>query len=49
MSYRMLHTIRRLMCDKFSILCTIAELEAKQLREDAKEESKKGEKGTGIR
>jgi hypothetical protein len=26
MSYRMLHTIRRLMCDKFSILCTMAEL-----------------------
>jgi dUTP pyrophosphatase len=34
MSYRMLHTIRRLMCDKFSVLCTLAELNAKQLRED---------------
>jgi dUTP pyrophosphatase len=34
MSYRMLHTIRRLMCDKFSALCTIAELNAKQERED---------------
>jgi dUTP pyrophosphatase len=34
MSYHMLHTIRRLMCDKFSVLCTRAELNAKQLRED---------------
>jgi dUTP pyrophosphatase len=34
MSYRMIHTIRRLMCDKFSILCTMAELNAKQERED---------------
>jgi dUTP pyrophosphatase len=33
MSYRMLHTIRRLMCDKFSILCTLAELnEREELR-----------------
>jgi dUTP pyrophosphatase len=33
MSYRMLHTIRRLMCDKFSVLCTIAELnEREELR-----------------
>jgi dUTP pyrophosphatase len=34
MSYRMIHTIRRLMCDKFSVLCTIEELNAKQLRKD---------------
>jgi dUTP pyrophosphatase len=34
MSYRMIHTLRRLMCDKFSVLCTRAELNAKQLRED---------------
>jgi predicted HAD superfamily Cof-like phosphohydrolase len=33
MSYRMIHTIRRLMCDKFSVLCTREELNAKQLRE----------------
>jgi len=33
MSYKMIHTIRRLMCDKFSILCTLAELNEKQLRE----------------
>jgi dUTP pyrophosphatase len=32
MSYRMIHTIRRLMCDKFSILCTLSELNEKQLR-----------------
>jgi dUTP pyrophosphatase len=33
MSYRMLHTIRRLMCDKFSVLCTLAELnEREELR-----------------
>jgi dUTP pyrophosphatase len=33
MSYRMIHTIRRLMCDKFSVLCTIAELnEREELR-----------------
>jgi dimeric dUTPase (all-alpha-NTP-PPase superfamily) len=33
MSYRMIHTIRRLMCDKFSILCTLAELnEREELR-----------------
>jgi dUTP pyrophosphatase len=30
----MIYAIRRLMCDKFSVLCTIAELNAKQLRED---------------
>jgi dUTP pyrophosphatase len=30
----MIYTLRRLMCDKFSVLCTIAELNAKQLRED---------------
>jgi dimeric dUTPase (all-alpha-NTP-PPase superfamily) len=30
----MIETARRLMCDKFSVLCTIAELNAKQLRED---------------
>jgi dUTP pyrophosphatase len=34
MSYRMIEAARRLMCDKFSILCTLAELNAKQLRED---------------
>jgi dUTP pyrophosphatase len=34
MSYHMIHTIRRMMCDKFSILCTIAELNAKQEREE---------------
>lgn len=34
MSYRMIHAARRLMCDKFSILCTIAELNDKQLKED---------------
>jgi dUTP pyrophosphatase len=28
----MIHTIRRLMCDKFSVLCTLAELNEKQLR-----------------
>jgi hypothetical protein len=33
MSYRMIHELRRLMCDKFSILCTISELNEKQLRE----------------
>jgi dUTP pyrophosphatase len=33
MSYRMIHTIRRLMCDKFSILCTLEELnEREELR-----------------
>jgi dUTP pyrophosphatase len=30
MSYRMLHTIRRLMCDKFSILCTLEELNERE-------------------
>jgi dUTP pyrophosphatase len=34
MSYRMIEAARRLMCDKFSVLCTLAELDAKQLRED---------------
>jgi hypothetical protein len=34
MSYRMIYTLRRLMYDKFSILCTYSELNAKQLRED---------------
>jgi dUTP pyrophosphatase len=34
MSYRMIYTLRRLMCDKFSVLCTLAELNEKQLRED---------------
>lgn len=34
MSYRMIHEARRLMCDKFSILCNLAELNAKQLKED---------------
>jgi dUTP pyrophosphatase len=33
MSYRMIETARRLMCDKFSVLCNLAELNAKQLRE----------------
>jgi dimeric dUTPase (all-alpha-NTP-PPase superfamily) len=33
MSYRMFHEIRRLMCDKFSVLCTISELnEREELR-----------------
>jgi dUTP pyrophosphatase len=33
MSYRMIHTIRRLMCDKFSVLCNLAELnEREELR-----------------
>jgi dimeric dUTPase (all-alpha-NTP-PPase superfamily) len=32
MSYRMLHTIRRLMCDKFSVLCTMAELNEREER-----------------
>lgn len=35
MSYRMIHAARRLMCDKFSILCTISELNAKQTKEEA--------------
>jgi dUTP pyrophosphatase len=30
----MIEIARRLMCDKFSVLCTLAELNAKQLRED---------------
>jgi dUTP pyrophosphatase len=34
MSYRMIFTLRRLMCDKFSVLCNLAELNEKQLRED---------------
>ena len=34
MSYRMIHELRRLMCDKFSILCNLAELNEKQLREE---------------
>jgi dUTP pyrophosphatase len=34
MSYRMIHELRRLMCDKFSVLCTLKELNEKQLRED---------------
>jgi dUTP pyrophosphatase len=34
MSYRMLHTLRRLMCDKFSVLCTMAELNERQLKEE---------------
>lgn len=34
MSYRMIQTARRLMCDKFSVLCNLAELNAKQERED---------------
>ena len=34
MSYRMIYTLRRLMCDKFSVLCTRAELNAKQEREE---------------
>ena len=41
MSYRMIHAARRLMCDKFSILCTLADLNAKQTKED--EEMRKGE------
>jgi dUTP pyrophosphatase len=34
MSYRMIYALQRLMCDKFSILCTLAELNAKQEREE---------------
>lgn len=34
MSYRMIHAARRLMCDKFSILCNLEELNAKQTKED---------------
>jgi dUTP pyrophosphatase len=34
MSYRMIHELRRLMCDKFSVLCTISELNERQLKED---------------
>jgi dUTP pyrophosphatase len=30
MSYRMLHTIHRLMCDKFSVLCTLTELNERE-------------------
>ena len=30
MSYRMIYTLRRLMCDKFSILCTLAELNKRE-------------------
>jgi dUTP pyrophosphatase len=30
----MIYTLRRLMCDKFSVLCTMAELNAKQLKEE---------------
>lgn len=30
----MIYTLRRLMCDKFSVLCTMAELNEKQLRKD---------------
>lgn len=38
MSYRMIYTLQRLMCDKFSILCTMAELNAKQMKEDERVE-----------
>lgn len=34
MSYRMIETARRLMRDKFSVLCNLAELNAKQVRKD---------------
>lgn len=34
MSYRMINACRRLMCDKFSVLCTIAELNERQLRNE---------------
>jgi dUTP pyrophosphatase len=34
MSYRMIEAARRLMCDKFSVLCTLEELNAKQIRKD---------------
>jgi hypothetical protein len=44
MSYRMIYTLRRLMCDKFSVLCTLKELNAKQLREDEQEEGTDEEK-----
>jgi dUTP pyrophosphatase len=34
MSYRMIYELRRLMCDKFSVLCTLSELNERQLREE---------------
>jgi hypothetical protein len=34
MSYRMIEAARRLMCDKFSVLCTLKELQEKQVREE---------------
>lgn len=34
MSYRMIEKARRLMCDKFSVLCNLAELNEKQEREE---------------
>jgi dUTP pyrophosphatase len=43
MSYRMIEAARRLMCDKFSVLCTISELNEKQLREDEKLSTKSSE------
>jgi hypothetical protein len=43
MSYRMIEAARRLMCDKFSVLCTISELNGRELREES-EEKKNSEK-----
>jgi hypothetical protein len=39
MSYRMIHAARRLMCDKFSILCTLAELNAKEEKDEDEEDN----------
>lgn len=40
MSYRMIEKARRLMCDKFSVLCTLAELNAKQERKEPEGEER---------
>jgi dUTP pyrophosphatase len=37
----MIHELRRLMCDKFSILCTISELNEKQLRNESEDDTMK--------
>lgn len=34
MSYRMIYELQRLMCEKFSVLCTLKELQEKQIREE---------------
>jgi dUTP pyrophosphatase len=44
MSYRMIYELRRLMCDKFSVLCNLAELNEKQLREFDEQYDLSGEK-----